>query len=73
LKETGHPVVLNFNGKAELVVHDSASYHKLIELAERAEGVEALRQSVADMRAGRVSPVEEMFAEMQQILDETKG
>ena len=26
LKETGHPVVLTINGKAELVVQDTASY-----------------------------------------------
>ena len=31
----GHPVVLTINGKAELVVQDTASYQKLIELAER--------------------------------------
>lgn len=73
LKETGHPVVLTINGKAELVVQDAASYQKLIELAERAERLDALRASIADMRAGRVSPVEDMFAEMQEILTEKKG
>ncbi len=45
LKETGHPVVLTINGKAELVVQDTASYQKLIELAERAERMEALQAS----------------------------
>jgi prevent-host-death family protein len=70
LKETGQPVVLTINGKAELVVQDAASFQKLIERAER---LEALRESVADMRAGRVSPIEDMFAEMQQILDKKKG
>ena len=55
LKETGHPVVLTINGKAELVVQDTASYQKLIELAERAERMEALRASIEDMRAGKVS------------------
>ncbi len=73
LKETGHPVVLTINGKAELVVQDTASYQKLIELAERAERMEALRESVEDMRAGRVVPVAEMLAEMRQILAETNG
>ena len=70
LKETGHPVVLTINGKAELVVQDTASYQKLIELAERTERREALRESVEDMRAGRVVPVDEMLAEMRQILAE---
>ena len=31
LKETGHPVVLTINGKAELVVQDAASYQKLFD------------------------------------------
>ena len=72
-KETGHPVVLTINGKAELVVQDAASYQKLIEIAERAERMEALRASIADMRAGKVIPVEDMLAEMRQILAEKQG
>ena len=73
LKETGHPVVLTINGKAELVVQDTASYQKLIELAERAERMEALRASINDMRAGKVVPVEDMLAEMRQLLAEKQG
>jgi PHD/YefM family antitoxin component YafN of YafNO toxin-antitoxin module len=68
LKETGHPVVLTINGKAELVVQDTASYQKLIDLAERAERMDALKASIEDMRVGRVSPAEVMLAEMRQIL-----
>ena len=73
LKETGHPVVLTINGKAELVVQDAASYQKLIEIAERAERMEALQASIADMRAGKVSPVEDLLAEMRKILAEKQG
>ncbi len=73
LKETGHPVVLTINGKAELVVQDTASYQKLIELAGRAERMEALQASINDMRAGKVVPVEDMLAEMRQILAEKQG
>lgn len=70
LKESGHPVVLTINGKAELVVQDSASYQRLIDLAEKAERMEALQASLADMKAGRVTPAESMLAEMRQILAE---
>ena len=56
LKETGHPVVLTINGKAELVVQDTASYQKLIELAERAERMDALKASIDDMKAGQGHP-----------------
>ncbi|MGO8897130.1 MAG: type II toxin-antitoxin system Phd/YefM family antitoxin [Isosphaeraceae bacterium] len=73
LKETGHPVVLTINGKAELVVQDTASYQKLIELAERAERMEAIQASINDMRAGKVVPVEDMLAEMRQLLAEKQG
>jgi len=73
LKETGHPVVLTINGKAELVVQDTASYQKLLERAERAEKMDALQASIDDMRSGKVSPVEDMLAEMRQILPEKQG
>ncbi len=73
LKETGHPVVLTINGKAELVVQDTASYQKLIDLAERAERMEALQASINDMRAGKVVPVEDMLAGMRQLLAEKQG
>jgi prevent-host-death family protein len=66
LKESGHPVVLTINGKAEVVVQDTASYHRLIELAERAEQMETTRRAVAEMKAGQGRPAEEMLAEMQR-------
>lgn len=73
LKESGHPVVLTINGKAELVVQDSASYQRLSELAERAERMDALQASIDDMRAGRVVPAEGMLADMRRILAEQQG
>jgi prevent-host-death family protein len=73
LKETGHPIVLTINGKAELVVQDAASYQKLIELAEQAEELEITRRAVAEMEAGRGRPAAEMLAEMQRIIDEKRA
>jgi len=72
LKAEGRPVVLTVNGKAEVVVQDAASYQKLVEIAERVERMDALRASLEDMKAGRVSPAENMLAEMRQILDAKK-
>ena len=68
LKESGHPVVLTINGKAELVVQDSASYQKLIELADRAERMEAIQ--APSTRCGRAgsSPPNAILAEMRKIL-----
>jgi PHD/YefM family antitoxin component YafN of YafNO toxin-antitoxin module len=73
LKETGRPVVLTINGKAELVVQDSASYQKLIELAARAGELEITRKSVTEMNAGLGRPAAEMLAEMRQVLGEQRG
>ena len=73
LKETGRPVVLTINGKEELVVDDAASDQRLIELAEKAEGLESLRAAVEEMKAGKGRPIEEMLAEMKQILVEKQA
>ncbi|MHB1559614.1 MAG: prevent-host-death protein [Isosphaeraceae bacterium] len=70
LRETGRPVVLTINGEASLVVDDSGSYERLLEIAERAERMEALGEAVAEMKAGKGRPIEEMFAEMERILAE---
>jgi PHD/YefM family antitoxin component YafN of YafNO toxin-antitoxin module len=68
LKKTGQPVVLTINGKAELVVQDTGSYQKRLEVAERVEELEALQHAVNEMKSGKGVPVEEMFDEMKQIL-----
>jgi hypothetical protein len=65
--------VLTINGKAELVVRDTASYQKLVELAERAERMDALEASLNDMKAGTVIPADDVLAEMRQILAEKQG
>ena len=59
LHETGSPLVLTVNGKAEVVVQDAAAYQRLVELADQAER-DALRAAVQegldDVQAGRVVP-----------------
>jgi prevent-host-death family protein len=70
LKKTGRPVVLTINGKAELGVQDTASYQRLVELAEQVEELEITRRAVGEMKAGRGRPAAEMLAEMQKIIDE---
>jgi prevent-host-death family protein len=73
LKETGEPVVLTINGRAELVVQDAASYQKLIELAEQAEEMQITRRAVAEMKVGLGRPAAEMLADMQQVINEKRG
>ena len=64
MKETGHPVVLTINGKAELVVQDAAAYQRLVELAERAEMLEFLEESRKDLEAGRTVPAREALEKL---------
>jgi prevent-host-death family protein len=56
MKKTGNPVVLTLNGKAEIVVQEAAAYQRLRELADKAEMMEFLLESRADMEAGRTEP-----------------
>ena len=59
LHKTGEPVVLTVNGKAEVVVQDAAAYQKLLDAAHRAEREEtvaAIREGLADVKAGRTKP-----------------
>jgi PHD/YefM family antitoxin component YafN of YafNO toxin-antitoxin module len=53
LRETGEPVVLTINGKAELVVQDAKSYQRLLELAERIETIESIRQGMQEFDEGK--------------------
>jgi hypothetical protein len=66
LKETGEPIVLTVNGKAELVVQDAASYQKLLEIVERLETIEGIRAGLDEMYAGKGRPASEFFDEMER-------
>ncbi|KYC38041.1 prevent-host-death protein [Scytonema hofmannii PCC 7110] len=70
LRKTGKPVVLTVNGKAELVVQDVESYQKLLELVERLETIEAVKVALQEMKEGKGEPVDEVFKEIMQSLDE---
>ena len=61
MRESGNPVVLTVNGKAEVVVQDAAAYQRLMALAERAEMMEFLHDANADADAGRTMPAREFL------------
>lgn len=58
MRETGNPVVLTINGKAEVVVQDAASYQKLLDYIDEMEALEGIKRGLADVEAGRVTPLE---------------
>jgi prevent-host-death family protein len=66
MKQSGNPVVLTVNGKAEVVVQDAAAYQRLLELAEKAEMMDFLRQAKADADAGRTVPAQEFLESLGQ-------
>lgn len=70
LKETGKPIILTINGKAELVVQDAGSYQKLLEIAEKLETIEALKPAIEEMKAGKGEPAEKVFAGLLQSVGE---
>jgi prevent-host-death family protein len=68
LKETGNPVVLTINGKAELVVQDAASYQKLFDLAERLEAIQSVKEGLASADRGEGRPIDELFDSLERDL-----
>ena len=66
IKQTGHPLVLTLNGKAELVVQDAASYQRLLNVLDSVEAIEGIRRGLKSVREGRTRPVEKVFEELRQ-------
>jgi prevent-host-death family protein len=71
LKATGQPVILTINGKAELVVQDARSYQKLLDLAERLETIQAVKEGLASADRGEGRPMDEAFDELERELRTT--
>jgi prevent-host-death family protein len=64
LKESGRPVVLTVNGRAELVVQDAESYQNLLEISDRIETIEALKPAIAEMKSGKGQKIDGVMAEL---------
>ena len=63
LQERSEPVVITQNGKAAGVLLSPAAYD---ELTERLRFMKSVEQGLADVEAGRVTPHEEVVAEMRR-------
>ncbi len=66
LKQTGDPVVLTINGKAELVVQEAASYQRLFDLAERLETIQAVKEGLASAERGEDRPMDDVFDALEK-------
>ena len=68
LKESGRPLVLTVNGRAEIVVQDARFYQKLLDLAERLETIEAVKEGLASIDKGEGRPLNEVFDALEKEL-----
>ena len=66
MKETGEPIVLTINGRAELVVQDAASYQKLLELVDRLEAIAGVRKGLEETKRGEGQPIEDAVREIRE-------
>jgi len=66
IKESGHPLVLTVNGKAEVVVQDADSYQKLLELVDRIQAIEGIQAGLNSVREGRTFPAKEALTKLKE-------
>ena len=66
MKETGHPIVLTINGRAELVVQDAGSYQKLLELVDRLEAIEGIQRGLEESKRGEGQPIEDAIRDIRE-------
>lgn len=64
LKQTGKPAVLTVNGQAEVVVQSAEAYQHLLEDAEFAQSLKALRKSIDQANRGEGRPAREVLEEI---------
>ncbi|MES2677338.1 MAG: type II toxin-antitoxin system Phd/YefM family antitoxin [Pseudomonadota bacterium] len=73
LKKSGRPSILTVNGKAEIVVMDAAAYQKIQKKLEFDQTVDEINRGLEDFENGKFSPAEEVFEELQKIIDKAKS
>lgn len=66
IKKSGNPLVLTVNGKAELIVQDAESYQRMLELLDRAETIEAVREGLESVRRGKTMSLDQFDKEMRK-------
>ncbi len=66
IKKSGNPLVLTINGMAKLVVQDVESYQRILNMLDRAETIEAIREGLKSIRHGRIVSLSEFDKEMRK-------
>jgi prevent-host-death family protein len=66
IEKTAAPLILTVNGKASVVVQDAENYQKLVELAHRAQVIQAIRVGQASAERGDGKQAEQLFDELME-------
>src|SRR5271169_2322393 len=66
MRESGRPVILTINGKAEMVVQDASAYQKLLDQLDELQTIEGIKRGLADVDAGRVTSVDDLEKELRR-------
>jgi prevent-host-death family protein len=72
IKESGTPLVLTVNGKAEIVVQDAESYQRMLEVLDRAENIKAVREGLDSVRRGKTMPLDQFDKEIRKRIRTSK-
>jgi hypothetical protein len=52
---------MTIDGKAELVVQDAKSYQRLLDIADRLETIQAVKEGMASVERGEGRPMDDVF------------
>jgi prevent-host-death family protein len=66
IKRSGNPLVLTVNGKAEIIVQDAESYQRMVEMIDRVETIEAVREGLESVRQGKTMSLDEFDKELRK-------
>ena len=73
IKKSGKPLVLTVNGRAEIVVQDAASYQRMLDLIDRVETIEAVREGVESVRRGKTMSLDLFDKKLRKSIRAAKG
>jgi PHD/YefM family antitoxin component YafN of YafNO toxin-antitoxin module len=66
MKKKRRPLVLTINGKAEMVAVDVKSFQEMLEIIDRVEAVEEIRQGLESKKRGEGKTLERFDKEMRK-------
>src|SRR5438045_2184741 len=66
MRETGHPMVLTVNGRAEIVVQDAEAYQRMLDEREIAAALTGIHRGLDDVKRGRTKPARRALSQIRK-------